>query len=311
MNQASNLLTILKADGAVAATHSGSFHADEVLAAAALRLANPALTIVRTRDQEQLDAADILFDVGRVYDRAACRFDHHQLEYREARENGIPFSSFGLIWRELGQELCGSAAAAQRVDRSLVQGVDAVDCGIALYRETPPASLLSISSIIGGFNPGWQDVTSMEARNEAFERAVAWASAVLQNTIREARGLEAARGVVAQGCLMENGRLLLLENGVPWKEAVLGSSGYAQLLYVISPDTQTKWHVHTVPDLAGSFSNRKPLPAAWAGLDGEELDQVTGLKGCIFCHRGRFVAGHGTRDGALEMARLALQVPNN
>jgi uncharacterized UPF0160 family protein len=307
MNTASNLHALLQGGGAVAATHSGSFHADEVLAAATLRLANPALTILRTRDQEQLDAADIVFDVGRVYDRAACRFDHHQLEYREARENGIPYSSFGLVWRELGTELCGSGAAAERIDRSLVQGVDAVDCGITLSRETQAVNLMSISSIIGGFNPGWQDDTSPQARNEAFEQAVAWAKAILQNTIREARGLEAARAIVEQGILLEDGRLLVLDNDVPWKEVVLGSPAYDRLLYVISPDTQTKWHVHTVPDRAGSFSNRKSLPAAWAGLDGGELDQATGIKGCVFCHRGRFVAGHGTKDGALEMARLALR----
>ncbi|MGE5027991.1 MAG: MYG1 family protein, partial [Betaproteobacteria bacterium] len=88
---------------------------------------------------------------------------------------------------------------------------------------------------------------------------------------------------------------------------VLGSAEYERTLYVVSPDSQTKWHVTAVPDRAGSFSNRKSLPAAWAGLDGEELDNVAGLEGCVFCHRGRFVAGHKTKDGALEMARLALR----
>jgi uncharacterized UPF0160 family protein len=112
---------------------------------------------------------------------------------------------------------------------------------------------------------------------------------------------------VEQGILLEDGRLLVLDSDVPWKEVVLGSPAYNRVLYVVSPDTQTKWHLHTVPDQAGSFNNRQSLPAAWAGLDGEELDQVTGIKGCIFCHRGRFVAGHGSRDGALEMARLALR----
>jgi uncharacterized UPF0160 family protein len=99
----------------------------------------------------------------------------------------------------------------------------------------------------------------------------------------------------------------VLDCDVPWKEAVLGSHEYEQVLYVISPDTQTKWHVNTVPDYAGSFSNRKPLPSAWAGLDGEELDAIAGIKDCVFCHRGLFVAGHRTKDGALEMARLALR----
>ena len=305
----SNLYSILQRSGAVAATHSGSFHADEVLAAATLRLANPSLPILRTRDQEQLDAADIVFDVGRVFDPAACRFDHHQLEYKEARENGIPYSSFGLIWHELGAELCESAAAASRVDRWLVQGVDAMDCGVTLSRETMPVTLMSISTVIGGFNPGWQDVTSAETRNEAFERAVSLAIAVLQNTIRDANGFEKARAAVAQGVLLEAGRLLVLEHDVPWKEAVLGSPEYERVLYVISPDAQARWHVSTVPDYAGSFGNRKPLPSAWAGLDGEELDAVIGMKGCVFCHRARFVAGHQTKDGAMEMARLAITQP--
>ena len=303
----SNLYTILQRPGAVAATHSGSFHADDVLAAATLRLVNPALPILRTRDQEQLDAADILFDVGRVFDPAACRFDHHQLEYKEARDNGIPYSSFGLVWRELGADLCESAAAASRVDRWLTQGVDAMDCGITLSKEALPVTLMSISTVIGGFNPGWQDVTSTQARNEAFERAIIMATVILQNTIRDANWFEKARAVVAQGVLLEAGRLLVLEHDVPWKDAVFGSSDYEHLLYVVTPDAQAKWHVTAVPDCSGSFNNRKSLPSAWAGLDGEELDAVVGMKGCVFCHRGSFVAGHKTKDGAIEMARLALR----
>ncbi|MBZ0092033.1 MAG: MYG1 family protein [Burkholderiales bacterium] len=301
-----NLYTIAQRPGAVAATHSGSFHADDVFAAAALRLANPALPIVRTRDPAQLDAADIVFDVGRVFDAAACRFDHHQLGYAEARDNGIPFSSFGLVWREMGAALCGSEGAAARVDRWLVQGVDALDCGINVYKETPSVSLLSVSSVIGGFNPAWRDDTSEAAKNAAFERAVGIAGAILQNMIADAGGREAARDIVAQGQMLEAERLLVLDRDVPWQEAVLSSPRYAQLLYVVSPDSQAKWHVNTVPDNAGSFTNRKPLPAAWAGLEGAELDAASGLSGCVFCHKGRFVAGHATKDGALAMARLAI-----
>lgn len=302
----SNLETVLRRPNVVAATHSGSFHADDVLAAAALRLAKPSVTILRSRDVEQLNAADILFDVGRVFNPATCRFDHHQLEYAEARENGIPYSSFGLVWNELGASLCDSAAAANRVDIALVQGVDAIDCGVTLSKEPMPVKMMSISAVLGSFNPGWQDGTSAEALNEAFEQAINVAKAVLLNAIREANGFEKAKAVVGQGTLLENGRLLMLKHGVPWKETVLESSKYDQLLYVIYPDAQAKWHVSCVPDKSGSFSNRKSLPAAWAGLDGEELDKVTGIKGCVFCHRARFVGGHTTQEGAVEMVRLAL-----
>lgn len=302
----SNLETVLQRPNVVAATHSGSFHADDILAAAAMRLANPSVKILRSRDMDQLNAADILFDVGRVFNPATCRFDHHQLEYAEARENGIPYSSFGLVWNELGASLCDSEAAANRVDISLVQGVDAIDCGVTLSKEPMPVKVMSVSAVLGSFNPGWQDLTSAEALNEAFERAVNVAKIILQNAIREANGFEQAKAEVEQGSILENGRLLLLKHGVPWKETVLESSKYDQLLYVIYPDAQAKWHVSCVPDKSGSFSNRKSLPAAWAGLDGEELDKVTGIKGCVFCHRARFVGGHTTQEGALAMVRLAL-----
>lgn len=303
----SQLATVLQRTDVVAATHSGSFHADDILAAATLRLVQPAVTILRSRDKDQLNAADILFDVGRVFDPATCRFDHHQLEYKEARENGIPYSSFGLVWRELGAMLCGSAAAANRVDISLVQGVDAMDCGVTLSKEILPVKLMSISAVLGSFNPGWQDLATPEAMNAAFEQACGVAKVILENVIREASGFEKAKAVVEQGTLLEGGRLLLLEHGVPWKETVLESSKYDRLLYVIYPDAQAKWHVCCVPDKAGSFSNRKSLPLAWAGLDGEELDKVTGIQGCVFCHRARFVGGHTTKDGAIEMVKLALR----
>lgn len=303
----SKLTAILQKPGVVAATHSGTFHADDILAAAAMRLAQPALTIVRSRDNDELNAADILFDVGRVFDPAICRFDHHQLEYREARDNGIPYSSFGLVWRELGAELCGSAAAASRVDAALVQGVDAIDCGVTLSKEMSLVKVMSVSAVLGSFNPGWQDITSAEAANQAFEQAVSMAKLIIGNAIREAQGFEKAKEVVEQGSVLEDGRLMLLSHGVPWKETVLESSKYDKLLYVIYPDAQAKWHISCVPDKAGSFNNRKPLPAAWAGLDGPELDKVTGIPGGVFCHRARFVGGHQTREGALEMVKLALK----
>ena len=303
----SPLYTILQRPDVVAASHSGTFHADDVLAAATLRLVKPGVTILRSRNMDQLNAADILFDVGRVFNPATCRFDHHQLEYKEARENGIPYSSFGLVWRELGDKLCDSTAAANRVDVALVQGVDAVDCGVTLIKEVLPVKLMSISAVLGSFNQGWQDLATEDAINAAFEQAVNVAKAILENAIREANGFEKAKAVVEQATLLEEGRLMSLEHGVPWKETVLDSVKYNKLLYVIYPDAQHKWHLSCVPDKSGSFSNRKSLPLAWAGLDGEELDKVTGIKGCVFCHRARFVGGHTTREGVIAMARLALR----
>ena len=45
-------------------THSGTFHADDVFAFAILREALGAFDFVRTRDMAEIEAADLVFDVG-------------------------------------------------------------------------------------------------------------------------------------------------------------------------------------------------------------------------------------------------------
>ena len=43
-----------------------------------------------------------------------------------------------------------------------------------------------------------------------------------------------------------------------------------------------------------------------AGIRNAELDKITGLEGCIFCHAAGFIGGHKTKAGALAMLELAL-----
>ena len=61
-------------------THSGSFHCDDVLACAMLKLLPKysEADIIRTRDKEILDECDIVVDVGREFDHDRKRYDHHQ-----------------------------------------------------------------------------------------------------------------------------------------------------------------------------------------------------------------------------------------
>src|SRR5687768_9738743 len=99
------------------ATHDGSFHADDVFAVAALRRLDPDLEIVRSRDREVIAAADVRVDIGLKDDPDSGDFDHHQKGGAGARGNGIPYASFGLVWRRHGAELTGGdEQAAADVD---------------------------------------------------------------------------------------------------------------------------------------------------------------------------------------------------
>jgi len=86
-------------------THSGGFHADELLSSAVLTRLFPAAQLLRSRDQLWLTPGSdkIIYDVGGVYDVEAQVFDHHQRP-GPLRKDGHPFSSFGLIWAHYGQD---------------------------------------------------------------------------------------------------------------------------------------------------------------------------------------------------------------
>jgi uncharacterized UPF0160 family protein len=61
-----------------------------------------------------------------------------------------------------------------------------------------------------------------------------------------------------------------------------------------------------VPRQLGSFENRRDLPAAWAGLEGDDLVAVTGVADALFCHAKRFLVVARTREGIGRLAELAL-----
>lgn len=284
----------------VIATHNGNFHADDVFAVAALKHLFPSAELIRTRDLDVLAEADVVLDVGGVYDAGKGRFDHHQRGGAGARENGIPFSSFGLMWQKYGLQICGNdQEIADAVDKNLVSAIDAIDCG----HVDGPITGVSLSQTISMFNPTWEEHGDYDA---CFEEAVTFASRVLARFIAAARGGVNAKSIVIEA--IENAadpRVIVLEQFTPWKTTVLNTSPDA--LFMIYPAQTGEWRIQTVPVELGSFEDRKKLPAPWAGLSGKELQDVTGLEDAMFCHNGMFIAGCKSFESTMRMAELALE----
>ena len=103
-----------------ASTHDGRFHADEIFALAVLNIFYTDLEIVRSRDENVYKNADIIVDVGHVYDAENLIFDHHQRSFSLKRESGIPYASFGLVWKQYGELLCGSSKISEYIDSVVV-----------------------------------------------------------------------------------------------------------------------------------------------------------------------------------------------
>ncbi len=288
------------------ATHDGSFHADEVFAVAALTLLEPTVDVVRSRDPKTLAAADVRVDVGFRDDAEAGDFDHHQRGFERTRANGVGYASFGLVWAYHGARICGDeAAVAESVDATLVQTVDANDTGQRLSEPVVEGvQPMSVSSVIAGLNPRWDENLSDVEERARFDEAVALATAILRREIAaaaaSARAVQVVRDAIAGAA---DPRVVALPVNAPWKRTLVPEAPEA--LFVIYPKRQG-FGLEAVPQQLGSLRNRRDLPESWAGLEGGRLVAETGVADALFCHAKRFLVVARTREAIEQLARLAL-----
>ncbi len=280
-------------------THSGNFHADDVFSIAVLKHVLPSFKLVRTRDKALIESADIVVDVGGEYNPDTGRFDHHQRGGAGERENGTPYSSFGLIWKKYGLALCdNNQAVADRVDSGLVSNIDAIDCGYV----KGVVEGITLSQTLSMFNPTWEEEGNFD---ECFNEAVDFAARLLTRFIASAHGSVNAKAIVAKAIEnAEDARVIVLEKYTPWKKTVHILSSDA--LFMVYPSHSGQWILQTVPVEPGSFEDRKSLPKAWAGLSDEEFQAETGLNDAVFCHNGLFIAGTKSFESTMKLAEVAL-----
>lgn len=289
----------------IIATHNGKFHADDVFGAALLRALFPDVEIVRSRDKAVLETADIVFDVGAVYDPVQKRFDHHQ-QGAPKRPNGITYSAFGLLWKEFGLHYCdGNEELWKRIDAGLVQFIDARDNGDETYvlndKNVGPHS---VSDIIGLLNPLSND--EAEDFDSQFMKAVEWATS----------NLNRLKAKILDQLINEDYFHRAYEKSKDKRYAVLNkylevtgiAERYPELLFVVFPDeANAQWMLMTVRVSPLGFEARRFLPELWASLRNEELAAVTGVEDATFCHAKRFVAAARSKKGTMQLLRLALE----
>lgn len=304
-------------------THSGVFHADDVFAAATLKILVPGAPVTRTREQDQLTYAVgsddwVCFDVGDHHEPHKLNFDHHQRSFSLTRENGVPYAAFGLVWKHFGEQVVtqelsavleeDSAAFVQevveQVDKRLVWAIDAADCGMlsttSLLREQPELELdvCSLSRVVAMYNPPRTE-HQPHVYDDAFLSAVEFAKVLVRAQIQRSYEYLQARHVVDDAD--DGSPVLVLYNYVPWQAHIKDHH-----LFVLSPAMSgAGWMVETVQD---DYVPRCPLPADWGGLRDAQLAEVSGVEDAIFCHRALFIASAQSKEGAEEMVSKALSL---
>lgn len=281
-------------------THSEEFHTDDVFATALLLALFPNAEVVRSRDEAILASGDIVYDVGKVYDPARGRYDHHQAQAGK-RPNGITYSSFGLLWKEYGVQYCGGdAEVAAAIDKKLVTPIDAVDNGQAVAAPVfDGIRPFTIDDIIKMLNPlRWTKPD--ETHDTQFKHAVALAGDLLARLRASvADSLASQKALLAAYAAAPDKRIVVMDAPASAGDVL---TQCPELLYLISPRPEGSWGVLAVPTEPGSFMPRRPFPDKWRALPAAELAEAAAVADAIFCHATGFYAAARSREGALALA---------
>lgn len=295
-------------------THSGGFHADELLSSVILTRLFPQARIVRSRAPEWITPGTdrVIYDVGGAYDAEAQIFDHHQ-RGAPLRDDGQPYSSFGLIWKHFGHDyLTACGIPAEHVgnihasfDAGFVLPIDLTDNGALSPSIAGQLAGLTLPSLLETLKPTF-DNRDPEADNLAFHGALSIARSFVEASIeKKAAKLRAESLVLKAIAETGEGRVLELPLGMPFRPAIV-KAGADHLLFVVHPRDKD-WCVTGIRRAEEGFELRADLPATWAGLTNGDLEKASGIEGATFCHNGRFIAAAKTREAALAMAEIAVR----
>lgn len=295
-------------------THSGGFHADELLSSVILTRLYPTAKIVRSRAPEWITPAQdrVIYDVGGAYDAEAQIFDHHQ-RGAPLRDDGQPYSSFGLVWKHYGRDYLTALGVAgadienvhASFDKSFVLPIDLTDNGALSPAIAGELAGLTLPSLLETLKPSF-DNSEPGADDAAFQSALAIARAFVEAGIeKKAAKLRAETLVLKAIERTGESRILELPIGMPFRPAIV-KAGADHLLFVVHPRDKD-WCVTGIRRAEEGFELRADLPVSWAGLTNGDLEQASGVEGATFCHNGRFIAAAKTREAAMTMAEIATQ----
>ena len=299
------MITLVKdineADGI---THNGTMHADEVFATAFLSLYFGNFKVARVSEvPKDISTNTIIYDIGKG------RFDHHQSDAR-IRDNGIKYSSFGLLFEEYGLsylkklKLKNTKAIYNYLVKDFIEAIDAIDNGIfpeikSIYK------IKTVSDVIKIFNPSYG---SNDNEDEQFIKAVSLAESILTEELKNVIGKVEAGTKVKKLLNKTKGPILILDEYLPYEETVLTSLSGKKTLFAIYPSNRGGYGIKTIPISTTDKTSRVYFPKEWGGLTNDALEKVTGIKGSLFCHTNRFLMTASDLDTAKKLAELAINI---
>eukprot|EP00826_Nyctotherus_ovalis_P035264 TRINITY_DN3015_c0_g2_i2.p1 TRINITY_DN3015_c0_g2~~TRINITY_DN3015_c0_g2_i2.p1 ORF type:complete len:400 (+),score=56.62 TRINITY_DN3015_c0_g2_i2:78-1202(+) len=309
------------------ATHSGNFHCDEVMATIILKYADllDEGVVVRSRDEEILKEAKIVYDVGNKLDPHKFLFDHHMIDFKEtfSPNHSVKLSSCGLIYKYHGRGAIENILLAWKVQSpkyidytyynvydNLIMTIDAIDNGVDQYPSSP-APHFNISTDlkvrIGRLNSSPINLdanTRFKIALDICEEELLWQ--VFISVKEYSKSLKVVRKAYKERyTLHPSGRLIKLNynsNDVRLLDVVESESSDEKVMFIIDGDKElySIYGILVKPDEYRLLLNEK-----LRGLQKEELEKVV-PDGILVSADGFFGSGK-TLASVLKMAEMSIK----
>ncbi len=310
------------------ATHASNFHADDLCATAILKTyftylyPHIRVKIVRTLDQKKLDVADIVYDIGKIYDPKKLRFDHHQKGGAGERDNGTKYAAVGLIWKHFGPEICAEhtlritgkkptkaivEAQSEIVQNRFISHIDAMDNGQMTYTEiftdVTPLTLDNYFEMckVAISSQGKSIPETNKLYDKTFLKLIPMVQGMLRDILTYAIYKEQDNRLAVKVYEKAKDKRVIVCDRFYY----FNFGNFPEPLVTVYPDPRGSWGAKVVRKHENSYDARFYFPESWAGLTDEELEQVTGVPGAVFCHNGRFLIVGKTKEVVLKMVEKA------
>lgn len=227
-------------DEANCITHSGKFHVDDVISTVFLSKLLEKIILLRISSTENKNLENKI-----VYDIGFGEFDHHQKNRNGQRENGIYFSSIGLLWQKFGKKYLEKLKVNnidktfEYMDKELIQYIDATDNMQTEYLENKISP-----DFIKLCNPEWDENIS---EDEAFIRALKLADEFWEIYLKHAIAEVEAVDIILDKIKNCKDCYLVLDKEMPYRKAIKLSNN-DKLKYIIFKSRREGYDIRTISD---------------------------------------------------------------
>lgn len=303
--------------------HTAPNHADDILCVALLCIeyGTDNVTVVKTRELEELQTCDYILDVGGK-DQIVTNedgkitqvwLDHHQKD-SGYNANGVKKSACGKLADFLYDD---KPEFCRELHRLLLDAVEATDNGQDLVSFHIDENLLSFVGYTA--NVQWYIDKDQEDYNELvderFYKTLYMVKNIVNNIFLDIQGILMAEPIIQNAIDNRNKKeYIILDKFIPshiWQYFIYlynekVTKPKDKIKFVIYP-TKNAWDAQTVHVNLHTFKSFVGFPFFWGGLRFEELEAECGIKGAIFCHTEQFFFEGATKECVIKAVEKVLK----